>query len=136
MSDANEIAADTDREHFPVDRIEHMVHTFYGRVREDEVLGPIFASRITDWPHHLGRMVQFWRAVLRSEAAFSMSERGSPPVLHRQIDELARPHFKQWLGLFFTVVDETYHPDDAVEVKAAAQRIAGSLSRHLPAHAA
>lgn len=36
-----------------------LVHRFYDRVRADEVLGPVFAARITDWGPHLERMVTF-----------------------------------------------------------------------------
>ena len=39
--------------------LRNLVHRFYDRVRADEVLGPVFAARITDWPPHLERMVAF-----------------------------------------------------------------------------
>lgn len=116
---------------FPVHQIEQMVEEFYGRVRQDEELGPIFDRRIDDWPLHLGRMVKFWRAVLRSEPSYSPSPRGAPPVLHRRIDELRPEHFQRWLRLFGEVVDETYVPGARAHVKNAAARIATALSRHL-----
>jgi hemoglobin len=117
---------------FPVPQIEQMVHQFYGRIREDQILGPIFARRIHDWPVHLSRMVLFWRAVLRAERGFVMSPKGSPPILHRQIEELERVHFARWLALFGEVVNDLFSPDAAAEVKHAAARIADSLGRHLP----
>ena len=36
--------------------IEMLVHAFYGRVREHEILGPIFNARIDDWPEHLAKL--------------------------------------------------------------------------------
>jgi hemoglobin len=117
---------------FPVHQIEQMVEEFYARVQQDPELGPIFDKRIDDWPVHLGRMVRFWRAVLRSEPGFSPSPRGAPPVLHRRITELRRDHFQRWLGLFGEVVDEVYAPRARAHVKDAAARIATALSRHLP----
>jgi hemoglobin len=33
--------------------IHRLVHTFYGKVRQDEVLAPVFAARISDWEPHL-----------------------------------------------------------------------------------
>lgn len=117
---------------FPVPHIEEMVDKFYGRVQQDEELGPIFAKRVEDWPEHLGRMVGFWRAVLRSERTFSPSPQGSPPILHRRIAELRHEHFQRWLGLFGEVVDEVYIPSARAHVKDAAARIAMALSRHLP----
>jgi hemoglobin len=41
------------------DFIDAMVERFYGSVRADALLGPIFDARIADWPHHLARMKQF-----------------------------------------------------------------------------
>lgn len=121
------------RERFAVERIERMVHTFYGKVRQDPELGPIFEQRIEEWPRHLTRMVGFWRAVLRSEPTFAVSERGSPPTLHRRIEGLRPAHFERWLALFGEVADATYDPEEAEAVKGAARRIAASLSRHLSA---
>jgi truncated hemoglobin YjbI len=40
-----------------------LVQRFYDRVRVDEVLGPIFATRIKDWEPHLERMWAFWSSV-------------------------------------------------------------------------
>ena len=40
--------------------IERLVRGFYARIREDELLGPIFAARIADWEPHLQRMFAFW----------------------------------------------------------------------------
>lgn len=120
------------QESFAVEAIEEMVHEFYGRIQEDEVLGPIFDRRIDDWPEHLERMVRFWRAVLRSEPLFKPGPRGGPPILHRQIEELERHHFGRWLGLFEEVVVGIYPEDEAYYVVSCAHRIAGALSSHLP----
>ena len=37
--------------------IDALVETFYGQIREDALLGPIFAQRVVDWPAHLARMI-------------------------------------------------------------------------------
>lgn len=42
------------------DVLRWLVHSFYARVRADAVLGPVFASRISNWDAHLERMVTFW----------------------------------------------------------------------------
>lgn len=123
------------RERFSVTDINLMVHTFYAQVREDDALGPIFDRRIDSWPEHLERMVFFWRAVLRSEPTFTMSERGAPPVLHWSMEEVERHHYQRWLTLFSEVVEGIYEPDDAEQVFAAASRIAEAFSRYLPADA-
>lgn len=131
MSDITPAVADR-RERFSIQAITEMVDKFYALIREDEELGPIFDSRIENWPEHLQRMVFFWRAVLRSEPTFHVSERGAPPVLHWAIEEVRRHHYARWLGLFGSVVFEIYEPADAEQVLDAAERIAAAFSRHLP----
>ena len=34
--------------------ISRLVERFYETIRQDAMLGPIFAQKIADWPHHLG----------------------------------------------------------------------------------
>lgn len=126
-----DLATDRETERFSVAQIEQMVHQFYARVRDDDLIGPVFGKRIESWAPHLERMVLFWSAVLRSERAFTMSPRGGPPALHQAIDELSARHFERWMSLFSEVADEVYEPSAAYEVKQAAKRIAVGLSRHL-----
>ncbi len=45
--------------------IEQLVGQFYGRVRRDATLGPIFdVVAQVDWEHHIPRLVGFWSTVL------------------------------------------------------------------------
>lgn len=120
------------REQFTVERIEAMVHTFYTKIQAHDELGPIFEARVEHWPVHMERMVLFWRAVLRAEPTFRPSERGSPPHLHWQMQELETAHFHMWIELFAKVASEVFEPAEALKVQLAAQRIARTLSRHLP----
>lgn len=76
--------------------IDVLVEQFYARVRRDELLGPVFASRIQTWPPHLERMKRFWAVILRGEGRFS----GSPMTLHAAIPDIETPHFERWLDLF------------------------------------
>jgi len=76
--------------------ISSYVDRFYARVREDELLGPIFAERIADWPGHLEQMKRFWRSVLHNSGEFT----GSPMRKHVAIDGLEEQHFTRWLTLF------------------------------------
>ena len=77
--------------------ISDMVERFYASIRADELLGPIFAERVADWPTHLERMKQFWRSVLHNSGEFS----GNPMVKHIAIPGLQEAHFSQWLELFY-----------------------------------
>src|SRR5690606_40478945 len=58
--------------------IEQLVHSFYARVREDPMLGPIFNSRVQDWDTHLKRMCAFWSSVALSSGVYH----GQPMRMH------------------------------------------------------
>lgn len=116
---------------FPVEDIEALVHGFYARVRQDPELAPVFDARIEDWGPHLDRMVAFWRSVLRAEAGFKPSAKGSPHHLHLLIEELRLEHFDRWLTLFAQTAERTLSPAAAREVMDRAARIGEALSGHL-----
>ncbi|EEX96548.1 SEC-independent protein translocase TatC, partial [Brucella ceti M644/93/1] len=40
----------------PHPSIDRLVEIFYGRAREDEIIGPIFNRTVKDWDHHLARI--------------------------------------------------------------------------------
>jgi hemoglobin len=122
--------AEAGRRVFSDDAIRDLVHAFYGQVRADTSLGPVFDRRIRDWPAHLDRMVLFWRSVLRGEVGYE-PERGSPLELHRAIAELTHDHFVSWLGLFEATAHEIFEPSAARLVVGKARRMAVSLSAHL-----
>lgn len=101
-----------------------MVDRFYVKVRNDPVLGPFFADRITDWPLHLDRMKSFWRAVLHNSGEYS----GSPMRSHLAIAGLKRTHFARWLDLFRETLTEIERDPTATErVHGRARMIAKSL---------
>ena len=106
------------------DYISSFVDRFYARVREDELLGPIFDDRILDWPAHLEQMKRFWRSVLHNSGEFS----GSPMRKHVAIDGLEARHFAHWLELFCeTLVDGETDSRATDHVGAKARIIAESL---------
>ena len=41
--------------------VEHLVNTFYSKIRTDELLGPIFNNQIPEnnWPAHLQNLADF-----------------------------------------------------------------------------
>ena len=104
--------------------IDHFVETFYGKIRDDELLGPIFAERIADWPAHLARMKAFWRSVLHNSGEFS----GNPMLKHLAIPGLDIGHFSHWLELFYATLREAEsHPEATALVGGRARMIADSL---------
>ena len=104
--------------------IDRLVEEFYARIRDDGLLGPIFASRIADWPPHLARMKAFWRSVLHNSGEFS----GNPMAKHLAIPGLEERHFARWLELFYaTLRDLARDPAASALVGGRARMIADSL---------
>lgn len=104
--------------------IDRFVETFYARIRDDEMLGPIFDARIADWPAHLARMKAFWRSVLHNSGEFS----GNPMLKHMIIPGIGLTHFSHWLDLFYaTLRDLEPHPEATELVGGRARMIADSL---------
>ena len=101
-----------------------LVRRFYGKVRADAVLGPIFADRISDWDPHLERMVAFWSSV----ALLTGRYRGAPVPAHAELP-IQWDHFERWLALFRETAVEVCPPQGDAHVIERAERIAGALHR-------
>ena len=102
--------------------LTRLVHGFYGRVRVDPLLGPIFADRITDWGPHLAKMVEFWSSV----ALMTGRYHGQPILKHLPLP-VEGAHFDRWLALFRQTAEEVCPPAGAAWVIERAERIAGSI---------
>lgn len=104
--------------------LSQMVEQFYARVQADDMLGPIFAQRITDWPHHLAHMKKFWRSIMLKTGEFS----GNPMMKHAVITKIDNPEFSHWLKLFAETLDELGGPAEARDqIYGRAKMIAESL---------
>ncbi|MGH8259149.1 MAG: group III truncated hemoglobin [Steroidobacteraceae bacterium] len=102
--------------------IERLVRTFYGKVRADALLSPVFAERVADWEPHLKRMGEFWSSV----ALMSGVYHGRPMEKHLPLPVDAR-HFDRWLDLFRSTAREVCAPVAAEHFIERAERIAQSL---------
>lgn len=101
-----------------------VVHAFYGRVRKDAELGPVFDHAISDWPHHLGKMVDFWSSVMLTTGRY----KGNPVMMHLKHKPRITPElFERWLALWRETTDELLSPEAAGALQARAARIAESL---------
>ncbi len=107
--------------------IERLVHAFYDRIRDDELLGFIFndVAQI-NWPEHLPRMVDFWETMIFRAGTYT----GSPLGAHARLVPLTamgRPQFDRWLELFTTTVDALFVGDKAEHIKSAAADMANVI---------
>lgn len=111
--------------------ISLLVDSFYERIRSDEVLGPIFNARITDWPKHLHQMKHFWASVLHASGTFT----GNPMAKHIAIPGIESAEFERWLMLFEETLKAIEpHPDASEMVAARARQIADSLLMGIRIH--
>jgi hemoglobin len=103
-----------------LDDIKNLVDTFYGKVRSDQLLAPIFNERIRDqWPVHLEKMYRFWQTVLLNEHTYL----GSPFPPHASLP-IDHSHFQQWLRLFKETVNELFKGEKAKEAGWRADKMA------------
>jgi hemoglobin len=102
--------------------IQRLVHAFYGRVRADSVLGPIFAARITDWEPHLQRMCAFWSSVTLMTGRYH----GRPMQAHAPLPVDAA-HFDRWLAIFAATAQDVCPAPAAENFTEKARMIAESL---------
>jgi hemoglobin len=102
--------------------IERLVRTFYGKIRKDPLLGPVFEGRIADWEPHLKRMCAFWSSVALMSGVYS----GRPMEKHLPLPVDAR-HFDRWLALFEQTAREVCPPAAAEHFVERAHRVAESL---------
>lgn len=100
--------------------VTELVNTFYDKVRQNDLLGPVFNDRIADkWPEHLEKMYRFWQTILLEEHTYF--SRPFPPHATMPIDG---SHFQQWMALFTQTVDELFEGGKAEEAKWRAGKMA------------
>ncbi|RMH26810.1 MAG: group III truncated hemoglobin [Planctomycetota bacterium] len=110
--------------------IRRLVEAFYTRVREDDLLGPIFAREVAEWSRHLPKMTDFWSTVILRTGRYA----GRPIEAHLRIDGLSPDHFRRWLGLWESTVGDEMPPEARDAFVLAARRMASSMqSRLFPA---
>jgi len=104
--------------------IVQLVDTFYARVRDDAVLGPVFEAKLAGkWHEHMPRMVAFWTKVLLDTGEFQGNVFGK----HMALNGIDTEHFIHWLTLFKLSAIEVFGNDGAHDAITVAQRIASSL---------
>lgn len=86
-----------------------LVTTFYTKIRQDEVLGPIFNGLIHDWESHLAHLTDFWESSL----FFVNKYKGNPLEKHIEVDEavkntISEHHFGIWLNYWIQTLDDLF----------------------------
>ncbi len=109
------------------DGIRLLLALFYGRVRLDPQLGPVFARAVgttdADWAPHLVRVSNFWSSVMLRSGRYQ----GDPFSMDLRLPDLEPAMFDRWLALFGETCAELFEPDVADAFRERAERIARSL---------
>ncbi len=108
------------------DDVSLLVNTFYGKIRANELLGPIFNAHIAEheWPAHLEKLTDFWETKIFGIPKF----KGNPTLKHTRVDQnlnntIAPKHFEEWLRLWFETIDELFEGSLAERAKNAARKM-------------
>ena len=88
--------------------ISALVTTFYGQVRKDPLIGPIFEAKIDDWSHHLGKLCAFWSSVVLMTGRYH----GQPMQAHMSLPVESK-HFERWLEIFEATARDVCPPEAA-----------------------
>jgi hemoglobin len=103
--------------------IETLINHFYGKIKLDELMGPIFNHIANvDWEHHLPKMYSFWEMILFDTPGYQ----GHPLKPHLALNahhQINGQHFETWLALFSVAVDELFIGAKADEIKTKAKEI-------------
>jgi hemoglobin len=98
-------------------------------VRADPRLGPVFETRIADWPPHLARMCAFWSSVVLMTGRYH----GRPMQAHAPLP-VGAEHFDRWLALFEATAEYVCPPAAAALFIEKARLIAQSLELGIALH--
>jgi len=82
--------------------ISDVVGAFYARVRAHNILGPVFAAHVTDWPAHEEKITCFWVNAILQDKSYS----GNPMQVHMRAGNVEIDHFAMWLHLFDETLNE------------------------------
>ena len=105
--------------------LQVLVDRFYGKVRRDPMIGPLFNRAIDDWPEHLDKLQAFWSSVMLTSGRY----KGRPLPAHvKHGDAIDAAGFERWLGLWKETTEELFREADAAALQDKAGRIAESLS--------
>lgn len=104
-----------------------LVDEFYGAIRGDALLNPIFTDVAqVDWTHHLPKMYAFWNGLILGIPGYA----GAPFPPHTVLP-VGREHFSRWLELFRGTVDRLFSGEHADRAKNAAGSIAHTFAMRM-----
>jgi hemoglobin len=115
--------------------IKNLVNGFYGKAREDDLIGYIFEDVAkVDWDKHLPQMYAFWENV----AFYTGGYKGNVIAPHFELNKKVRllpEHFQRWLAIFAETIDNLFEGSKSEELKERALSIGGIMEYKIKAMA-
>lgn len=105
------------------DMIRDLVHAFYRKVREDELLGSVFNNTVEDWDVHLAKLCDFWSSLTLASGKY----KGKPVPVHLALPGITPDHFVRWLDIFRNTAKHHCPENAAALFVSRAERVAESL---------
>ena len=107
--------------------IEQLIIQFYEKVKPNPVIGFIFTEVVAiNWEHHIPVIVDFWESILLDNPVYQKNAMEVHYHLNNKIP-LQKIHFKTWLNLFISTVDELFEGKIAARAKTRAKSIAAVM---------
>ncbi len=107
--------------------IEKMVSQFYELVKADNTISFIFTDVVQmNWEKHIPVIVDFWETILLDNPVYTKNAMGVHYDLNKKIP-LQKEHFKSWVHLFITTVDDLFEGKIAALAKTRAKSIAAVM---------
>lgn len=110
------------------EEIGTLVRTFYARVAEDDLLGPVFVDQAQiDWDEHMPRLIGFW-CQLELGLPGSVVRPTQKHSALSSVEPFRAEQFARWVALFHTTIDGGWSGPHAESMKARAVMIARAQS--------
>lgn len=111
--------------------IELLIHSFYVRVKKDELLGPIFNNAENfSWETHIPIMIDFWESLLLDTNSYRGNAMQKHMDLHKR-NRLTGEHFSRWKKLFYETLDELFEGPGVTEAHKRVESIGGLMQYKL-----
>lgn len=113
--------------------IELLISKFYEKILDDIIIGFIFRDIAKiNLDTHLPVICDFWETILFHNAKYKKG----PEVINVHLElnkkiKLKNGHFRRWLYLFHTTVDEYFEGERAYVAKQRASSIAESMQKRI-----
>ena len=104
--------------------IEKFIVSFYESVKTDATIGFIFTDIVDmNWEKHIPLIVDFWETILLDNPVYKNNAMEVHYDVNRKLP-LQPAHFKSWLSLFNSAIDELFEGPKATLAKTRAKSIA------------